>query len=113
VRKVIKIPLQILIFRYSDEEYRCDRLNGNEEEYHKRYGKWGIQKIWRDDIFPCRVYLRHCVLATKKQGEAVYDNFLDHTFLGDRKTTIRKWLEMHPTIMSELPPEHLSDRYNG
>jgi hypothetical protein len=32
---------------------------GSSEEYHKRYGKYNIQQIWRDDIFPCRVYLRH------------------------------------------------------
>lgn len=103
----------VMCARYSDEEYRRDRLNGSEEEYHRKYGRWGIDKIWRDDIFPCRVYLRHCVLASQKQGEDVYNNFLDHTFLGDRKTTVRQWLEQNPSIMTELPPPHLIDRYSG
>lgn len=30
-----------------------------DEEYHRRYGRFNIEKIWRDDILPCRVYLRH------------------------------------------------------
>lgn len=44
----------------------------------------------RDDILPCRVYLRHCVLAAKACGEVAYASFLDQTYLADRKTTIRE-----------------------
>lgn len=88
----------VLCSRYSDEEYRKERCK-SEEEYHRRYGQHGIDRIWRcrltlllravaplsllldstdsklgslfpplatrDDILPCRVYLRHCVLAAK------------------------------------------------
>lgn len=32
---------------------------GSSEEYYRRYGRHKIEQIWRDDIFPCRVYLRH------------------------------------------------------
>lgn len=99
--------------KYSDEEYRDIRLKGDDEEYYETYGRWGIDKIWRDDIFPCRLYLRHCVLAAKSHGKEVEDNFLDHTFLGDRKTTIREWLERNQKIMEELPPPHLAGRYTG
>ncbi|KAF7146609.1 hypothetical protein RHSIM_Rhsim04G0228000 [Rhododendron simsii] len=87
---------------------------GSQEVYFQRYGRYNIHKIWRDDILPCRVYLRHCVLAAKSLGDAAYNNFLDHTFLGDRKTTIREYFVTTGSgIMEEEPPEPLKTRYGG
>ncbi|CAK9138941.1 unnamed protein product [Ilex paraguariensis] len=104
----------VLCTRYSDEEYFQNRCKGNQDIYYERYGQFDIHKIWRDDILPCRVYLRHCVLAAKNLGDTAYDNFLDHTFLGDRKTTIRKYLATKGLgIMEEEPPEMLKSRYGG
>ncbi|XP_020599585.1 uncharacterized protein LOC110038996 isoform X2 [Phalaenopsis equestris] len=99
---------------YSDEEYFQIRCKGNKDIYFQNYGRYNIHKIWRDDVLPCRVYLRHCVLAAKNLGEAAYDNFLDHTFLSDRKTTIREYLSSTGSgIMQEIPPEALKSRYGG
>ncbi|GFP90205.1 hypothetical protein PHJA_001164400 [Phtheirospermum japonicum] len=104
----------VLCARYSDEEYLLNRCKGSEEIFFQRYGRYGIDKIWLDDILPCRVYLRHCVLAAKNLSETAYDNFLDHTFLGDRKTTIREYLATSGSrIMEEEPPEQLKHRYGG
>ena len=69
--------------------------------------------LCRDDILPCRVYLRHCVLAAGKLGESALRSFLDHTYLADRQTTVRQHLHAHPGIMTEQPPPSLLDRYNG
>jgi len=101
----------IMCAKYSDEEYRRERCN--DETFYKQYGRWGIQKIWDDTLFPCRLYLRHCVLAARKLGKEVEDNFLDHTYLGDRMTTVRVYLEENPDIMLEVPPDHLIERYSG
>ncbi|KAL1832570.1 hypothetical protein ACET3Z_002221 [Daucus carota] len=104
----------VLCARYSDEEYFQIRCKGSQEIYFQRYGQYNIHKIWRDDILPCRVYLRHCVLAAKNLGDAVYNNFMDYTFLGDRKTTIREYLKTAGSgIMEEEPPELLKNRYGG
>ncbi|XP_066365924.1 uncharacterized protein [Miscanthus floridulus] len=93
---------------YSDEEYFQGRCQGSKEIYYQRYGRYNIDKIWRDDILPCRLYLRHCVLAAKNLGEPAYSNFLDHTYLGDRKTTIREYLATTGAgIMEEETPESL------
>ena len=35
----------------------------------------------RDDLLPCRAYLRFCALAAQKLGPEVHANFLDSTFL--------------------------------
>ncbi|XP_015692564.2 uncharacterized protein LOC102710701 [Oryza brachyantha] len=104
----------VVCARYSDEEYFQVRCKGSKEIYDQRYGRYNIDRIWRDDILPCRVYLRHCVLAAKNLGEPAYSNFLDHTYLGDRKTTIREYLATTGAgIMEEEPPESLKSRYGG
>ncbi|BBG93145.1 hypothetical protein Prudu_001067 [Prunus dulcis] len=49
----------------------------------------------------------------KNLSEVAYNNFLDHTFLGDRKTTIRLYLATTGSgIMEEEPPESLKTRIN-
>ncbi|KHN20797.1 hypothetical protein glysoja_037397 [Glycine soja] len=104
----------VLCARYSDEEFFDNRCKGNKEIYFQQYGRWNIDKIWRDDVLPCRVYLRHCVLAAKNLGETAYNNFVDHTYLADRKTTIRDYLATTGSgIMEEQPPESLKHRYGG
>lgn len=56
----------------------------------------------------------YSVLAAENLGNAACDNFLDHTFLGDRKTTIREHLATTGAgIMEEEPPESLKARYGG
>lgn len=67
----------------------------------------------RDDVLPCRVYLRHCVLAAQKLGPSAHESFLDHTYLADRQTTIRQHLKADPSIMTEEPPESIANRYSG
>ncbi|KAI4311137.1 hypothetical protein MLD38_036057 [Melastoma candidum] len=104
----------VLCAQYSDEEFFNVRCKGSKETYFQYYGRYNIDKIWRDDVLPCRVYLRHCVLAAKNLGDAVYNNFLDHTYLANRKTTIRRYLETSGAgIMEEEPPESLKTRYAG
>ncbi|KAK1591770.1 hypothetical protein Q3G72_013381 [Acer saccharum] len=104
----------VLCARSSDEEFFQIRCKGSKEIYFQHYGRYNIDKIWRDDILPCRVYLRHCVLAAKNLGDEAYNNFLDHTYLGDRKTTIREYLATTGSgIMEEEPPESLKSRYGG
>ncbi|KAK6930211.1 hypothetical protein RJ641_004305 [Dillenia turbinata] len=104
----------VLCARYSDEEFFRVRCKGSKEIYFQHYGQFGIDKIWVDDIFPCRVYLRHCVLAANNLGDMASNNFLDHTFLGDRKTTIREYLATAGSgIMEEEPPESIKSRYEG
>ncbi|XP_073134231.1 uncharacterized protein [Henckelia pumila] len=104
----------VLCTRYTDEEYFLNRCKGSEEILFQRYGRHGIHKIWSDDILPCRVYLRHCILAAKNLADMAYDNFMDHTYLGDRKTTIREYISTTGAgIMEEEPPEQLKSRYGG
>ncbi|XP_027330217.1 uncharacterized protein LOC113846317 [Abrus precatorius] len=80
----------VLCASSTDEEFFNLKCSEGREIYFQQYGEFKIHKIWRDDVLPCRVYLRHCVLAAKSLGDEAYNNFLDHTFLGDRRTTTRQ-----------------------
>ena len=88
------------------------------EKFKKDYQDFGLQTIWnhpRDSgILPCRVYLRHCLLACKNLSEQVYTNFIENTYLADRKTTLRKYLETESEkVFAAKPPEGLESRYSG
>lgn len=100
----------IICQRGSDENYiqRWGR-----QRFQEHYGKYGIQTIWNwnEGLRPCAVYLRHCYLAAEKMG--CLDSFLDETFLVDRKTKLREYMEQYPQILEELPPPELASRYSG
>uniref|UniRef100_A0A9I9DPQ8 Uncharacterized protein n=1 Tax=Cucumis melo TaxID=3656 RepID=A0A9I9DPQ8_CUCME len=79
----------VLCSRYTDEEFFQVRCKGNKDIYFHHYGRHNIDKIWRDDILPCRIYLRHW-------------------------TTLRKYLTSYGSgIMEEEPPESIKFRYDG
>jgi len=85
--------------------------------FDKLYTAFGITTCWdwpKDSgLRPCATYLRHCALAAEKLGPEAHASFLDETFLCDRVTTIRAYLEKHPEVMNELPPDSLAERYSG
>ena len=104
----------LLCAQWTDEGYR---EKYGDAVYEERYGKYGVQQIWgwpRDcGATPCPVYLRHCVLAAEKAGSIASDSFLDETWLVDRETTVREFLQAHPEVMSTRPPPELEGRYSG
>jgi len=104
----------ILCRKSTDEAYI--KLWG-QERFQKHYKNYGVDTIWGWDensgIKPCGPYLRHCVLAATKMGGVCLDSFLDETYLVDRKTTVREYLEKYPDVMDKLPPSHLAERYGG
>ncbi|KAG5555155.1 hypothetical protein RHGRI_012626 [Rhododendron griersonianum] len=111
------IYFAVLCARFSDEEYLQIRCKGSS------YSAGSLQAVKRsissdmDDITFTRFgamisYLAVFIFGTAKSlGDAAYNNFLDHTFLGDRKTTIREYLATTGSgIMEEEPPELLKTR---
>lgn len=48
--------------------------------------------IWRSDIYPAPSYIAKCRKAANNQSAAVWENFLDTTFLADEKTSLRRYL---------------------
>ena len=98
----------------SDAHFRKTICKDSDETYHSLYGRWGVAQIWdRTDVLPCRVYLRHCVLAAQALGTQAYDSFLHATYLCDRRTTIATHLKNDPSIMEEMPTEAAAPFYSG
>jgi len=100
--------------RWTDDEYVA---HWGQERFERDYVKVGMATIWGwppdSGLEPCHPYLRHCVLAATKLGDACLNSFLDDTFLIDRTTTLRLYLEQHPEVMETLPPPELAERYGG
>ena len=89
-----------------------------QQRFDDEYTKRGLSTIWgwRQDsgLRPCGAYLRHCVLAAQRLGETAHQSFLDETFMVDRKTTIRSYLEAHPEVMDlHIEDPALRERYSG
>jgi hypothetical protein len=96
------------------------------DHFQKHFGDYGISTIWNwprgeesggsdlGFLRPCAIYLYHCHLAAQNMGPACYESFLNETFLVDRTTTLRQYLQEYPRLIQEIvvPPE-LQDRYCG
>lgn len=104
----------IICERSTDEEYL---KRWGEERFREHYKQYGVDTIWGWDensgLRPCAVYLRHCYLAAQSNGAECLDSFLDETFLVDRVTTIRAYLNQQPAVLEQLPPPELAARYSG
>lgn len=104
----------IICTRSTDEAYL---QQWGQERFDEYYAKYGIHTIWGwkpdSGLRPCAVYLRHCYLAAASMGKVCLDSFLDETFLVDRVTTIREYLEKNPHVMETRPPLELAERYGG
>jgi hypothetical protein len=88
-----------------------------QERFDKSFRHYGLETIWgwsKDSgIRPCPVYLRHCYLAAKSMGDICLNSFLDESYLVDRTTTIRQYLDQYPDVLLVKPPPELAVRYNG
>ena len=109
------VKMGVLCTRSTDAAYI---QRWGKERFDTNYGTYGLDTIWgygpESDLRPCRVYLRHCVLAAQALGPACYRSFLDETFLVDRTTTIRDYLIDHPGLIeTTIPPPGFEERYSG
>ena len=57
------------------------------------YEQYKVTSFWHGQYLPAEIYLEHCLAAARNLGAAFVDNFLDATFLYDRETSLRKYLE--------------------
>ena len=111
-----KHKVGMICAKSSDEIYMA---KWGYDHFQVRYQQYGISGIWNYpttfiSIKPCTIYLYHCYKASQNMGDKCHASFLDETYLVDRTTTLRQYLNDHPTLFHNLqiPPE-LQDRYCG
>ncbi|CAL5346909.1 unnamed protein product [Camellia sinensis] len=108
---VCEIGQFVLCARFSDEEYLQIRCKG--EVKKSIFSDMDNITFTRSGVMIS--YLAVFIFGTAKNlGDEAYNNFLDHTFLGDRKTTIREYLVTTGSgIMEEEPLESIKAIYSG
>ena len=111
-----KSKVGMICAKSSDEIYMA---KWGPDHFQIRYQQYGLSMIWNYpttfvSIKPCTIYLYHCYKASQNMGDECHTSFLDDTYLVDRTTTLRQYLDDHPTLFQNLqiPPE-LQDRYCG
>jgi len=125
-KEIASEQVGVLCTRYTDDDY-INRWG--KERFDENYSKYGIDTIWgyktNSGLLPCRVYLKHCYLASQSQSmdmgsgssslsKQCFNSFLDETFLVDRKTTIRQYLKENPNLIENtIPPPGFEERYSG
>jgi hypothetical protein len=55
-------------------------------------GHYGVKTFWNRNDLPAEVYLKHCIAAAKSISKEYLNNFLDTSYLNDRKVTLREYL---------------------
>ena len=64
-----------------------------------KHWPWMAEKyqgaIYRQDLLPSRPYLWRCLSAHALAGDEVYENFLNTSFLADRKTTLAEYVRQN------------------
>ncbi len=77
----------------SEEEFiqSCEKCNIRQEKL-KQFRQKYEGRMWQNDILPNDQYIKRCLDITANLGKKYIDNFLDHTYLADKKTTIREHL---------------------
>ena len=108
-------PRQGIVCQRSTDEAYIQRWG--QDNFDQNYSRYGIETIWNwsvsSGLKPCAVYLRHCYLAAQGMGEQCLNSFLDDTYLVDRTTTVRQYLQDNPHVLTTLPPPELAERYGG
>lgn len=82
----------LLCSEFTDEEYMRERLQGSVEAYQDAVGQYYQGALYRADLLPVPAYVMLCLRAQRKAGGDVLANFLDGSFLGDGRTTLREHL---------------------
>ena len=57
------------------------------------YAQYEVRSFWNRPDLPAKTYLEHCLAAARELGPDYVGNFLDTSFLQDRETSVRSYLE--------------------
>lgn len=83
--------------------------SGEDKTYIEEQRQGYTGDIYRTDVYPARSYLEKCYRAYRAAGRAAYENFLDSSYLADRKTLLVDYLlNKGADIRFDAPHEELT-----
>ena len=85
-------PLRAIIC-YEGADHRIDTTLVGVADIYALYAQHEVQSFWNRPDLPAKTYLEHCLAAARDLGPDYVGNFLDTSFLHDRETSVRTYLE--------------------
>jgi hypothetical protein len=105
-------PTCALCVRFASEAELVATNFASQAAFDARVRPWYSGAIFRRDIRPCRVYLKHCLVAAERLGPAALANFLATSFLADGNTSVGAYLAAHPSLLDGVVLGQFA-RYHG
>jgi len=89
----------ITFFGYPTDADFMKNMSDGDQEYLEKRRKGYQGEMYRDGIYPGEDYLKKCFWAHERAGDVLRENFLHHSLLSDRKTTVGQYLEGKKNIL--------------
>ena len=83
----------ITFYGFDNDDAFMSQLNDGDHEYLRSRRGHYQGNMYRDGIYPGEDYLQKCFRAHHQSGALLRENFLDHSLLSDRTTTMRAYLD--------------------
>ena len=90
VRNSKEVLNAIMCFEGLDSKIQLPHMNYL--DIQSLMGHYGVKTFWNRNDLPAEVYLKHCIAAAKSISKEYLNNFLDTSYLNDRKVTLREYL---------------------
>ena len=78
---------------YEGADHLIDTSLVGVSDIYALYGEYEVSSFWHAQHLPAEVYLKHCLAAARELGADWVSNFLDTSYIHDRETTLRAYLE--------------------
>jgi len=80
------------IICYEGTDHRIDTSLVGVEDIYALYAEYGVSSFWHRQELPAQTYLEHCLAGARELGDDYVGNFLDTSFIYDRKTSLRAFM---------------------
>ncbi len=81
------------IICYENVDQNIDATRVGSASIWDLYETYDTQSFWHTTHLPAKIYLEHCIASARDIGPDMLENFLDASYLHDRKTSMRSYLE--------------------
>jgi len=84
----------IMCYENTDHLIRAELVGA--DNVYDLYEKYNVTSFWHGPHLPADIYTEHCLAAARDLGPEFLNNILDVSFLHDRNTSLRQYLESGP-----------------
>jgi hypothetical protein len=78
---------------YESADHLMDTSLAGVKDIYALYAQYNVESFWNRPDLPAETYLQHCLAAARELGPDFIGNFLDTSYIHDRETSLRSYLE--------------------